>query len=87
MQQQDPLFKCDQCMSGCFELNYHSSFSTAKIFGRVPFLRQRRLDPNDVAILHVYYSRSNFRAQKRDELVGFTDFLCKTESSSPYENE
>lgn len=71
-------FKRNQCLSGCYAMTYDSTFSTAKIFDRVPFLTQIHLEPKNVAILHTYYGRSLFRSQKKEELVGFTDFLCKT---------
>lgn len=83
MQSDNPLFKCDQCIGPCFGLHYDGQVSMAKIFNRVPFLRKRRLDPNNVAILHTYYNRPTFRAHKKDELVGFTDFLCKILISLP----
>lgn len=69
------LFRCDHCIRGCFSLTYDPTMSMAKIFDRVPFLQQKRLDPKNVAIVHVYYDRSTFRAHKKQELVGFTDFL------------
>lgn len=83
----NPMFKCDQCIGACFALYYEGTMSMAKIFNRVPFLRQRQLDPNNIAILHTYYSRSTFRAHKKDELVGFTDFLCKSMLLSPNKNQ
>lgn len=70
-------FTCSQCLSGCFALNYNPSFSTAKIFERDPFLQNHHLDAANVAILHIYYATSSFRSQKKEEFVGFTDFLCK----------
>lgn len=73
---QNSSFKCSHCFTGCFQLNYDSSFSTAKIYDRVPFLQKRNLNPKDISIVHIYYGQSTFRAHKKDELVGFTDFLC-----------
>lgn len=69
-------FACSQCLSGCFALNYNPSFSTAKIFEKDSFLLSHNLDANNVAILHIYYAASSFRSQKKEEFVGFTDFLC-----------
>lgn len=70
-------FRCNDCLTGCYAINYDSAFSTAKIFNKIPFLRQNKLDPKNIAIVHVYYSQSTFRSQQKEELVGFTDFLCK----------
>lgn len=75
--EQNSSFKCDQCLSGCFAITYDYAFSTAKIFEQIPFLQQNNLEINNVAILHTYYSRSSFRSERKEELVGFTDFLCK----------
>lgn len=73
---QNPHYKCDYCLNGCFSINYDPSFSTAKIFNKVPVLRKNGLDPTNAAILHVYYSRSTFRKRKTEPLYGFTEFLC-----------
>lgn len=74
---QNSSFECDHCLSGCFAIRYDSTFSTAKIFEQVPFLLKNNLETKNIAILHIYYSRSSFRSQIKEELVGFTDFLCK----------
>lgn len=70
-------FDCSYCMSGCSAITYESTYSTAKIFDQVPFLRKKKLDPKNTAIVHIYYTRSYYRSQKKEEYVGFTDFLCK----------
>lgn len=75
--QHNSSFKCDHCLSGCFAITYDSTFSTAKIFDEVTFLRQHNLDTKNIAIVHIYYSRSSFRSQRKEELVSFTDFLCR----------
>lgn len=77
MRSENSSFKCDQCISPCFSLNYESSFSMARIFDRVPLLWKMRLNPKNVAILHTYYNHNTFRAHKKEALFGFTDFLCK----------
>lgn len=74
---QNASFKCDHCLSGCFAINYDSTFSTAKIFEKIPFLRRNKLQTKNIAMVHIYYSHSTFRSQRKEELVGFTDFLCK----------
>lgn len=75
--EQNSSFKCDQCLSGCFAINYDYTFSTAKIFERVPILQQNNLTIKNIAIVHTYYSQSSFRSERKEELVGFTDFLCE----------
>lgn len=76
IRKQKPGFTCSQCLPGCFSLNYESTFSTARIFHQMPFLRERKLDPANMAIVYIFYPQSTFRTQKMDELVSFTDFLC-----------
>lgn len=78
---QNSTYNCGQCYSGCFSLTYETTFSTGKIFDRDPFLQQHNLKPKDVAVVHVYYAKSNFRSQRIEELVGFADFLCKVNSN------
>lgn len=73
---QNSEFTCKHCLPGCFSLNYKTSFSMSKIFGGIEFLQRRKLEPKNVAILHVYYLRTTFRAQKKEELVGFAEFLA-----------
>lgn len=68
-------FECGHCLSGCFALNYNPAFSTAKIFERDSFLLNNNLDAENIAILHTYYATSSFRSQKKEEFVGFADFL------------
>lgn len=70
-------FKCDHCLVGCFSINYDTTYSTAMIFNEMPFLNKRNLPLDEISVLHIYYGSSSFRNQKRDELVGFTEFLCK----------
>lgn len=69
-------FACSHCLSGCFALNYNPAFSTAKIFEKDSFLVNHSLDAENVSIVHTYYAASSFRSQKKEEFVGFADFLC-----------
>lgn len=70
-------FKCPECLGGCFSIHYDSTFSTAKIFNETPYLSKHKLKARDIAFVHTYFARSTFRSQRKEELVGFTDFLCK----------
>lgn len=70
-------FNCNHCLAGCFAMNYDSTYSTGKIFEKIPFLRRNNLVTKNIAIVHIYYGQSTFRSQHKEELVGFTDFLCK----------
>lgn len=69
-------FNCG-CYYGCDAIKYEMSFSSNPIFADTPFLKQNRLTAQNVSVLQVYYQRSYFRGQKIEELIGFTEFLCK----------
>lgn len=75
--QRNSSFKCDACLSGCFALTYSTSFSMSKIFEQNPWLKEKNLNPKNIAILHAYYAQTSFRSEKKEELFGFADFLCK----------
>ncbi|XP_055320679.1 pickpocket protein 28 [Sitodiplosis mosellana] len=75
IRRQSAGYKCTHCLPGCFALNYDSTYSTARIFHQTPFLRAKKIDPADIAIVYIYYPQTMFRTQKMDELVSFTDFL------------
>lgn len=67
---------CD-CLPGCYAINYDTELSLTPLLARSPLLQKRNLQVSNTAILHIYYKENSFRSQKKDELVGFTDFLCK----------
>lgn len=80
---QNESVECE-CYPSCFSLNYDGELSSA------PILRPVELLPNayassvfnahttdNLAILHVFFRSNSFRSQKREELIGFTEFLCK----------
>lgn len=69
-------FKCKQCLRGCFDLKYDTAFSMANIFEKDSYISNRSLDVQNVTIFHAYYAASNFQSHRKEELVGFIDFLC-----------
>lgn len=75
--QQNSKYKCSECLSGCFAVSYDSILSTAQIFDRSPLVKDVGLTSKNTTILQIYYDKSTFRSQRKEELVGFTDFLCK----------
>lgn len=32
---------------------------------------------SSIAVVHIYYEESFFRSYTKEELIGFTEFLCK----------
>lgn len=74
--QSNSTFSCD-CMPGCFEFKYDADITMA------PLLPQSRalngLSDSDVSIVHVFYKTNNYHSQIKDEVFGFTEFLCKND--------
>lgn len=69
-------FVCD-CLPGCFDIHYDLETSMAPIMPGADVLTQNNWDPQNIAILHIFFKQHYFRSQVKEELVGFTDFLCK----------
>lgn len=53
--------------------------SSTPIFDQTPILKENEVSAENVAILHVYYQSTVYRSQKKEQLVGLTEFLCKHE--------
>lgn len=53
------------------------SLSSIPIFDRAPILKENHLLYKNVAIWHVYYQSTFYRSENKQELIGFTEFLCK----------
>lgn len=72
----DASYLCE-CLPGCFAVNYATeiSFSPLLVLGS-PWLKEKKKHPADTAIVHIYYKENSFRSQRKDELIGFTEFLC-----------
>lgn len=70
-------FRCTHCMSGCYAINYDTAFSAAKISKTATLLKKYNVQTTNIAVLHTYYESSSFRSQKKEEFIGFTEFLCK----------
>lgn len=69
-------FQCE-CLPGCFAINYDTEMSFSKLIAGSPLLQQHHLHERNAAIAHFYYRGNSFRSQRKDELIGFTEFLCK----------
>lgn len=75
-------FTCD-CLPGCIEINYKADVSTAKlgqnflmpetILNRLPF----NYAAENIVLMHFYYEQGYFRGEMKEELIGFTEFLCE----------
>lgn len=71
-------FKCE-CYYGCDAIKFDMGFSATPIFQDAPFLSKSNLTASNASILHVFYQRGYYRGQSKEELIGFTEFLCKFE--------
>lgn len=74
--QKNESFICE-CLPACFEINYDASVSMAPILHEAPILKQNGHQEQNVSVMHIYYQKNYFRSQKKDELIGFTEFLCE----------
>lgn len=79
----NPLFRYE-CLSGCFQLNYDATISLANIYPKLPLLRKRKLHPNNVAILHVYFKSGSFHAEKRQGKHSRIDHDDHHDSINPF---
>lgn len=64
------------CLSGCFEILYDAEVSMAPLLSNDALLKNRKLKPENVSIMHIFYKNNYFRSQSKDEIIGFTEFLC-----------
>lgn len=69
-------FRCD-CLYACHAIKYEMSLSSTPIFKQAPLLRYSGVDAENAAILHIYYQSSYYRSQKKEQLIGLTEFLCE----------
>lgn len=53
------------------------SLSATPIFDQAPLLKEKNLAVSDSAILHVYFQSTYYQSQNKEELIGFTEFLCE----------
>lgn len=74
---QAKTFQCE-CLPGCFAVNYATEISISQLLFRSPWLQEKKMRPSDAAIVHIYYKENTFRSQRKEELIGFTEFLSNT---------
>lgn len=69
-------FYCN-CPYGCHAIKYEMALSSTPMFDHAPLLQRYNLTVENTSILHVYYQSSFYRSQNKEELIGFTEFLCE----------
>lgn len=67
-------FKCD-CPYGCHDIKFDMELSSTPIFKDL--MKKKGVLAENASILQVYYQRGFYRSQDREELIGFTEFLCE----------
>ncbi|XP_031627357.1 pickpocket protein 28-like [Contarinia nasturtii] len=68
---------CD-CLPSCFEVTYDSEISMAPLLPQAPLLAKQGLLGPNVSVMHIFFKNNYFRSQRKDELIGFTEFLSNT---------
>lgn len=65
------------CLPGCFEISYDTEISVASLLPIEGPLKNKGITAQNVSFMHIFYQTSYFRSQSKEEIVGFTEFLCK----------
>lgn len=65
------------CFPGCFDIKYETEVSVAPLLPNEELLSEGGLSAQNVSIMHVFYKTRYLRSQSKDEIIGFTEFLCK----------
>lgn len=65
-----------ECLPGCFEIKYDTEVSVAPLLPNEEMLQTRGLSAQNVSIMHIFYKYKYLRSQSKDEIIGFTEFLC-----------
>lgn len=80
-------FMC-HCLPSCYAIGYDADMSAAPLLTQAKHSHvQYRSDVlkshnvKDLAILHVFFKETHFRSQIKEELIGFTEFLCESQQT------
>lgn len=75
-------FTCN-CLPSCYAIGYEAELSVAPTLTQAQHSHVKyktsllkKYAVSDLAILHVFFQENNFRSQIKEELIGFTEFLC-----------
>lgn len=58
-------------------IKYEMGLSSTPIFQKSAFVKKWNITTENTGVLHVYYQNTFYRSQNKEELIGFTEFLCK----------
>lgn len=77
-------FTCT-CIPACFGINYDTETSVSRLLDNSHGIREKMLREmpseyrqKNIAVLQIYYKENFFRSQNKEELIGFTEFLCES---------
>ncbi|XP_031626094.1 pickpocket protein 28-like isoform X2 [Contarinia nasturtii] len=70
-------FICE-CLPGCYAIAYETEISLSPLLPQSPLLQGKKLVVSDTAVLNIYFKEPSVRAQRKEELIGFTEFLSNT---------
>lgn len=68
-------FACN-CLPGCFEITYDAEVSIAPLHSNQKLLKNTTLKEQNVTTMHIFYKNMYFRSQRKEEIIGLTEFLC-----------
>lgn len=71
-----------ECWPGCFAISYDTEMSLTPLLHRSPLLAREGMMPSNAALVHIYYKENSVRSQRKEELIGFTEFLCTYSTQS-----
>uniref|UniRef100_A0A8D8ZC00 Uncharacterized protein n=1 Tax=Cacopsylla melanoneura TaxID=428564 RepID=A0A8D8ZC00_9HEMI len=76
------------CLPGCFSLGYAKTQSSSSLVNN-PRIRKRYLTGKPIgyfrknmAVVHLFFTDTQFTGFVKNELFGFTEFLCKLNTYS-----
>lgn len=69
-------FICD-CRPGCYEIEFDSNMSRAPLHPQAPILQKGRYAADNVSFVNIFYKDRYYRSEMKDEIISFTDVLCK----------
>lgn len=73
--QMNSSYMCD-CLPGCFEIIFDTEVSMAPLLRGAAMLENTKFAEPNVSILHIFYKNNFIRSQKKEQFIGFTEFLC-----------
>lgn len=87
MESADKNISCEICAPACYELGYDTVITSTQLV-KGNFITKEDLPDkffaedldggeSDLAIVHFYYGNNFFRSIDKEELFGFTEFLCE----------